>query len=475
MKKNSILTIAILSAFLGLAGCSDDSKDNSSNNNENTTPECTEASVLTCASETSKNVCNSGKIEAQPCGENEICQDNTCKAKGDDTPTDKPECTDDSTLSCASETSKNVCNAGKIEAQPCGENEICQDNTCKAKGDDTPTDKPECTDDSALSCASETSKNVCKAGKIEEQACGENEICQDNTCKAKGDDTPTDKPECTDDKTLSCASETSKNVCKAGKIEEQACGENEICENNTCKAKSDTPTEPTKPVKGGDCTIDACDNNIPYYCVSGHYQVDEESGCGDKVCEVMDGRNAFCLEACTKENEVRNVCGQNQIQPYSAKAVCKKYEDGKLAVYYDEADSSAITMCDIECKDGECVNQKPVVQTDDTGKECDSSYGYTCFENKLQSCPISIVQAQVCSETCAYMDGDKPNNAYCVTDEGCTENKTEYKCSEIDENTERLLIYKCTKAHNGKFYMFGAGHKNCEYGSCKEDGSCDEQ
>ena len=472
MKKHTILTIAMLAASLGFAACSDDSKDKSSSDpGENNTPECTEASVLTCASEISKNICNQGKIEAQACGENEICENNACKAKGNENPPEETQCTDDTPLTCASETSKNICNQGKIEAQPCGENEICENNACKPKGNENPPEKPNCTEDTPLSCASETSKNVCNAGKIEAQPCGDNEICEDNTCKPKGNDNPPEKPQCTEDSKLTCASETSKNVCKDGKIEAQACGENEICENNSCKAKDDTPA---KPVKGGDCTIDACDNNIPYYCVSGHYQVDEESSCGDQVCEVMDGKNAFCLKACTKENETGKVCGQNQIQPYSADAVCKKFEDGKLAMYFDESDNESITFCDIKCEDGECVNQKPEVQTDDTGKPCDSTYGYTCFENNLQSCPISIVKAQACAETCSYKTD--PKDAYCVTDEGCKEGDLKYTCSsDDDEYNDIQFTYKCEKAYDGKFYMFGTGKKGCAYGSCKEDGSCDPQ
>ena len=506
MKKNTILTIAIFAASLGFAACSDDNKDSSKDTNPTDTSACTESSQLTCASETSKNVCNAGKIEAVACGENEICEDNTCKAKSDDT----TECTDDSALTCASETSKNVCNQGKIEAQACGDNEVCENNTCKAKGDDT----PECTDDSALQCASETSKNVCNAGKIEAQACGDNEICENNTCKPKGDDTPEctddsalqcasetsknvcnagkieaqacgdneicenntckpkgdDKPECTDDSALQCASETSKNVCNAGKIEAQACGNNEICKDNTCKPKDD---KPTKPVKGGDCTIDACDNNIPYYCVSGHYQVDEESSCGDKVCEVMDGKNAFCLEACTKEKETGKVCGQNQIEPYSAKAVCTKFEDGKLAMYYDESDDSSITRCDNGCDKGECINQKPEVITDDTGKDCDKSeYGYSCSGNNLQYCNYFNKIAAIKCSLCTY--ASDPKDAYCATNEGCTEGDVKNTCEEFDDNTDRLHVSKCTKAHDGKYYMFvDVQVKNCESGSCKEDGSCE--
>lgn len=517
MKKHDILTIAILAAFLGFSGCSEDSNDPAPQPNPGTEQpgntqtsectetsilacasatsknvcvagkvvaqncaaneicvnnacaprttvpqqECTEASVLTCASETSRNVCVAGKIVAQNCGANEICTNNTCTPN---TTVPQQECTEASVLNCASETSKNVCNLGKIEAQNCGENEICENNICKPKGTGP---EPECTETSVLKCASETSRNVCDKGKITAQKCGDNEICENNACKPKGTGS---QPECTETSVLTCASETSKNICDKGKIVAQKCGNNEACVDNKC-------AELNKPVKGGVCNRDTCGNNTAYYCIQGKYQVNEDAPCGDKVCEVTDGKNAFCLEPCTKENTVGRVCGRTQIFQFSSEATCKKFPDGKLAMFVDESSANeSVIYCDNECENGECINQHEEVKSDQIGKDCTKSeFGFVCTGKDLLYCDtyFNKVAGQVCEKTCSYKTD--PKDAYCVIDEGCTEGEVKYRCQEIDENTDRQTSYKCAKAHDGKFYMFGTGTTDCEAGSCKADGSCKPQ
>ena len=338
------------------------------------------------------------------------------------------------------------------------------------KDDDNTKEEAVCNDTTVLTCASNTAKTKCDGGKIVSENCGPNETCQDNICKSGDATIP-----CDSTTVLACASATVKTKCEDNIIKAENCNENETCLENVC-----VPNERDNLV-GDTCTTDVCYKNIPHYCDKGNGKlyintVSESPACEDgKVCEVADGINAFCLESCTKENDKKFVCGQNQVQLYSAEAVCKKFDDGKLALYVDESDVDNTEFCEVDCIDGHCTDVKPT--TADKGKPCDKSkYGMHCDNDSIVFCnSFGLVDVSSCDGRLCKVDAANKNNVACVTNEPCDEGDVSYFCTTNEDTyVDRQSIYTCTKATDNKYYLFGDG-RNCKAETCTESGGCEPE
>ena len=353
----------------------------------------------------------------------------------------------------------------------------CLALTAVSCGDDNDKDKKSECDNTTLTCASETSKNVCKDGSVVAEPCGQNEVCKDNVCSKK-DSEENEGAKC-GNTTLTCASETSKNVCKDGSVVAEPCEQNEVCKDNVCSKKD---SEEKENLAGDTCTVDVCYKNIPHYCDKGSHKLfiteEEDPSCGaDAVCEVTDEINAFCLESCETVGVKKFVCGQNQIQQYSAEAVCTQFPDGKLALYVDESDSDNTEFCEEECIEGRCLDQKPT--TEDKDQPCEQeSYGLHCDDNKLVFCgyynKVDVSDCGSFEKVCRTDAGNSKNSACVVDDDSCDNpGDITYSCREEGEeyNFETLLITECVKATDNKNYKF-VDSKRCDIGTCTAEGGC---
>ena len=345
--------------------------------------------------------------------------------------------------------------------------------SCDDDKDSNKSKQPACDINTQLTCASQTAKNVCKEGDIVAEPCDENQECKDNVCQPKN---TSEKVACDQSTVLKCASDKKKTKCEGGFIEEVECTGNEVCTDNNCVVPE------RENLVGDTCTVDVCYKNIPHYCEKSSHKLfitdKEDPSCGENaVCEVTDEINAFCLESCQTAGSTKFVCGQNQIQQYSAEAVCTQFPDGKLALYVDESDVDKTEFCDEECIDGHCLDQKPT--TADKDQPCDrATYGYHCDDNKLVFCSYySRVDVSDCEnfDKVCRTDASNSKNSACVVDNDFCDNpgNITYSCREEDEeyDFETLLINECVKATDDQNYKF-VDSKKCNIGSCTAEGAC---
>ena len=300
---------------------------------------------------------------------------------------------DDDSKSCTTETCPN------------GE---CVNDQCVPKSD-------ACTSDV---CKDSTTLLKCDGGKTVVQACGDNEVCENSSCK-----TVSTPDECTSDV---CKDSTTLLKCDSGKTVVQACGDNEVCEDGSCKTVS----------TADECTSDVCqDSTTILTCDGGKLGATKLCGVGE-VCEGGGCMTAFtigesCDEGdgvgkCTADGQNAIVCHKGKVTRYTCKEPCQDDEEtgivdcpkkssattekecnAKTYVPVCSSDRSSVQVCvKGEIQTWQCANQSCSVdakgeitcprEVDPDALTSGGTYGDPCDGSKYQEACIDQYYALIC-------------------------------------------------------------------------------
>ena len=133
--------------------------------------ECTSDTVPTCQGDTIAR-CIDGKLEYSTCGANESCKDAQCQSNNT-CHVNELQCIGNHVYVCTD--GKSLFMLENCETT----SKLCQDGVCVEP-------KPECTDDFTAVCASDTSMKLCSEGKFVTVDCNDDEKCQNGQCVSHG-------------------------------------------------------------------------------------------------------------------------------------------------------------------------------------------------------------------------------------------------------------------------------------------------
>ena len=445
------------------------------------------------------------------------CVDNACK-----------ECDYDGKR-CDS-TSKNVVKCDKKSGQEIFVKQCpgaCDNGSCMAV---------KCPSAQAKSCLDMKTRFYCDAttNVMVESQCEAGLICADGDCvEREGEEQCNFEKHCIDDK-------RGIQDCKNGKVEFTPCNDGEYCTTEggircikaeTCDnftpycvtnedgsqyamMCNDTSDKPYKKgckasCQNGECTVsltfghtcnnteegkwrDTCIGNKVATCIkrsNGSYEVVEpnESKCEEKgeICgiEKVDGleeyRDPRCYEPCDLYGQIINSCVPNGDHTATIQYKCEFIDHtiGDKRMGFVEVPHS-LQDCDIDCKNGQCINYATGVE--DAGKGCtrdefqsrchDAGRAVVCDEttdeNGNTKDVVTVIKCDV-DETCVVTKGEASCNDSCKQGDPDI-----YKC-DILLNNSVSFKYSCQKTDNGEYAYQYASENIGEY-MTKCDKGCNE-
>ena len=381
------------------------------------------------------------------------CEDGKCLAE---------KCPSPDAKACVDMKTRRYCDTatGTMVEKKCEGDLICSDGDCQERDAEVSCDfEKRCTEDGR-------GIQDCVDGKIEYTQCKSGETCTTEggiqcvkieTCEnfkpycGKNDDGSEYAVVCPVD-----AKPTDKPFVKK-------CGA--VCRNGECVGKLEFGS-PCDPGENGSWR-DTCIGNKIARCIKrsdGGYEITEpkderceEKGmiCGMERTDLEEFQDPHCYDPCTTIGQVVGSCVPNGAGTASLQMKCV-YVDHKLGdnrMGYVDVPGS-LTDCDIDCKEGKCVDYTEGIE--DVGKACEKgSYKSRCHDaRRAVTCDYpnayddqAVVQVEYCdyNETCLILDGRATCRDICQKGD-----PDKFECSEFLNNYASMK-YTCSITPNGEY------------------------
>ena len=453
-------------------------------------------------------ICYAGNwIDNAPCAVGQTCINGKCTSLC--TGPDCTPCTNNATQ-CSASGIPQICMAGYwIDQTPCGNGSACQNGVCVT----VPCTGPNCKQaecvNNAKQCSQTGIPQVCISEMwIDHTPCSNGYTCQNGECVA----IPCTGPNCTQaectDNAIQCSQAGVPQICISGKWTDQTpCGQNQTCQDGTCKSIQTCTPESCQNAefyKGNACIangnnqICGCNKNSDcktgYTCNTSKHTC--EIVCSDQNCAAQTGayQGNVCITQ-TEDDITETFCGCNED---------KDCRDGY------ECDT-VLNVCTMSCNDAACAAEtsdyagnRCVKHTmdDDSGdyyiacgctSETDCRDGYTCNKefyfcvkkgNETGSCKqdacVAAPDETYHGNICVFLD--KAYGCGCNSDDDC---RGDFVCNYMNqciiENdiSECKTDNDCKTKPNNEYYgnvcmeeSYDNGKKTYTFCGCSSNADC---
>lgn len=318
--------------------------------------------------------------------------------------------------SCLDAQTRIYCNAGVMTKAACEDNEICAEGECVAReAEETCDFQKRCIGD-------KTGYQECIGGKVKYTPCDNGYYCDaensEISCK-KAETCANFRAYCFEKDGKHYAMMCNENAASTSVPYEKSCAG--VCQDGQCTSNK-TYGATCNP--SGQWTHDTCIGNDIARCIkrsSGDYEVvkpyDEDCAASGEICgiENIDGvLDPKCYEPCSEYGQIVNSCSDNgsgikAVTRWKCDFIDASLGDRRLGYVYDDSEGSAYKICDIDCKEGKCIDYTTL--TPDAGQACDA-------DKFTQRCD-SDRHAVTCDEQTVYDDSGNETSKYVVTVEYC--------------------------------------------------------